>query len=399
VTALVYAVDDDPVALRQLEAILAEESDWELHTFGSAPALRAAALERPPDAVIADRRLGGGSGLALLAELAAIDGHLVAILCTQGGDPGAADAALEVGPLRHLEKPLAAADALAKLHAGLERRTLSREVERLRAELQHREQALRASRRQVERTAAELASASTELETATERLVESEKLAAVGRVASGIAHEIGNQLALVGYAEALKSRVAGDPVLTELADLIVSAQRRLAAMVDEIRDFAGGEGERIEREPADLAAVVDEALGLLAYDRDVRARNLERRYRDKPLVALNRDKFCQVVINLVTNAVAATRAGDTLSLELALDDSGSFADLRVSDPGTGMPPEILERLGEPFFTTRPGSGSGLGVGICMRIVEEHGGSLTYCSDPGAGTIARVRLPVLGEGAR
>ena len=68
--------------------------------------------------------------------------------------------------------------------------------------------------------------------------------------------------------------------------------------------------------------------------------------------------------------------------------------LTVSDRGVGMSPEVLARLGEPFFTTRGDRGSGLGVGICMRIVEEHGGSLTYSSEEGVGTQARVRLPLL-----
>ena len=396
--AVVYAADEDPLALAELAQLLAQESDCELRTFSTPDELRAAASERTPDAVIADGGFGG-DGMTILDELAAQHPHLVALVAVREQDSDAGAAALvRVGPLRRLSKPFEPNELLAKLTAGLEQRQLALALEEARGELQHRDQALRASRQEVERATAELATTHTELATATERLVESEQLAAVGRVLTGIAHEIGTQLALVGYAEAIKTRVAGDPELSEFADIIVTAQRRLAAMVEQIRDFASGHSQ-LEREPADLAAVVDEALGILRYDREVRARNVIRHYHAKPLCALHHEKFIQVVINLVTNAVLATESGDTIRIDLSPAEDGPFADLIVSDEGSGMPPQVLARLGEPFFTTRPGRGSGLGVGICMRIVAEHGGELTYESSEGQGTRARVRLPVLPEPGR
>jgi signal transduction histidine kinase len=145
-------------------------------------------------------------------------------------------------------------------------------------------------------------------------------------------------------------------------------------------------------------AVVDEALAILRYDRDVRARELVKRYRARPLAALHREKFSQVVINLVSNAVQATRPGDTIEVELDVDPASAEMVLTVSDEGAGMSPAVLARLGQPFFTTRGDRGSGLGVGICMRIAEEHGGSLTYDSEEGKGTRARVRLPQLAPEA-
>jgi signal transduction histidine kinase len=292
---------------------------------------------------------------------------------------------------------------LPKLKVGLERRRLIRELARVRAAVATRDQALAESARQVERTSAELRTTHTELRTATERLVQSEQLAAVGRVVTGIAHELSRQLALVGYAEAIKSRV-GDPELVEFASIIVNAQKRLAAMVDEIRDFAAAEGSpggALDREPADVAAVIDEALALLGYDRDVRERTIARDYRARPLAALHHHKFTQVIINLVSNAVLATEPGATVTVALDSTDSadsadiaGRYAVLTVTDRGAGMPPEVLGRLGEPFFTTRGDRGAGLGVGICMRIVEEHGGRLTFMSRVGEGTTAQVTIPLL-----
>jgi two-component system sensor histidine kinase HydH len=217
-------------------------------------------------------------------------------------------------------------------------------------------------------------------------------------VVSGIAHEIGNQLALVGYAEAIKSKVAHDPEVLEFAEALVSAQKRLASMVDEILDFVSHDrytkAPPLEREPSQIAGVVDEALAILGYDRDVRERSIETDYRAAPLAALHRRKFMQVVINLVSNAVLATERGQTIRVELAVDAARDVAILTVVDRGAGMTPDVVARLGEPFFSTRGARGSGLGVGICKRIVEEHGGHLTFDSAVGRGTRAVVTIPLL-----
>jgi signal transduction histidine kinase len=111
---------------------------------------------------------------------------------------------------------------------------------------------------------------------------------------------------------------------------------------------------------------------------------------------LHHHKFGQVVINLVSNAVLATGDGDVVTVELAVDAERREAVLTVIDHGVGMPPDVVARLGEPFFTTRGDRGSGLGVGICRRIVEEHGGALTFESAPGRGTTARVTIPLLTD---
>jgi signal transduction histidine kinase len=420
--SLVYVIDDDPLVVTNLAAALAQEAGLEVRTFTSARQVAEAwealprtvhepvhgALPDAVDAVIVGLKLGDADGLDLLAALAQRDADLVGLVMTSVTDEDATARALAaVGPLRHVVKPCNLADLLPKLRMGLERRRLARALAQSRETLASRDRALAESTRQVEQTAAKLASTHTELRAATERLVQAEQLAAVGRVVTGIAHELSRQLALVGYAEAIKSRVAGDPEIIEFADIIVNAQKRLAAMVDEIRDFAAAEAAEgrsaagLDREPADVAAVVDEALGIMRYDRDVRRRTIARDYQARPLAALHRNKFAQVVINLVSNAVLATEPDDTVTVRLSVDRGQSdpgVAVLTVSDEGAGMPPEVVARLGEPFFTTRGDRGSGLGVGICMRIVEEHGGRLTFESEPGRGTTARVTIPLIDGGA-
>ncbi len=113
-----------------------------------------------------------------------------------------------------------------------------------------------------------------------------------------------------------------------------------------------------------------------------------------PLCLAHRGKLAQVVINLVHNAALATAIGDAIDVTVAVAPDGA-AVVTVRDRGVGMAPDVVARLGEPFFTTRGDRGSGLGVGICRRIVEDHGGSLAFTSTPGAGTTATVRLPGVG----
>ncbi|HWN66867.1 MAG TPA: hybrid sensor histidine kinase/response regulator [Haliangium sp.] len=405
---LLFIVDDDPLSASNLAAVLAQEAGYEIRTFTSLDALDALATEDVrPDAVITGHKSTGLDGLALIDRLRQADPDVVGLVMTRAADEEATARALAaVGPLRHLHKPCSMADLLPRLRLWLERRQLQQGLRETRSMLASRSQALAESAREVERAEAELRTTHTELRAATERLVQAEQMAAVGRVAAAIAYELSRQLALVGYAEAIKSRVASDPELVELANIIVAAQKRLAAMVDEIRDFAAADGDgrgAFHREPADVAAVVDEALAIMRYDRDACQRTIERRYHGRPLAALHHHKFSQVVINLVSNAVQATRPGDVIVVELdmARDDGPGgkrVAALTVSDPGVGMPAEVLARLGEPFFTTRGDRGSGLGVGICMRIVEEHGGRLTYSSQVGRGTTARVTIPLLLDAA-
>jgi len=445
---LLYIIDDDPLMASNLAAALTEEAGYDARTITSIDLL--GELEVRPDAVIAGHKSTGLDGLALIDQLQQGDPEMVALVMTREADQEAtAQAIAAVGTLRHVFKPCSMADLLPRLQTSLERRELQQALREARSALASRNQALVDSNREVERASAELRTTHTELRAATERLVQAEQMAAVGRVAAAIAHELSQHLALVGYAEAIKSRVASDPELVELADVIVAAQKRLAAMVDEIRDFASadsdGGGHGIRREPADVAAVVDEAMAIMRYDRDVCQRRIQRRYRARPLAALHHHKFSQVVINLLSNAVQATQPGDMIAVELdigheagpnvgaggttrtgsgpgggpgggpgigdgigedighVVGHDGRFAGMRVavltvSDPGVGMPAEVLARLGEPFFTTRGDRGSGLGVGICMRIVEEHGGTLTYTSQVGRGTTARVTIPLLLDDA-
>ncbi|MBP8810291.1 MAG: HAMP domain-containing histidine kinase [Kofleriaceae bacterium] len=387
----VLILEDDPIHARAAAAVVGEGIGWAPIIASSLEGARGAAL-------VVGARYGGRPTAAIVAAARADERHRpIVIACAAGDADGIAEAAALVGPLAVVTRPVTAAELLPRLAAQLERARHLATIDELSEHIESRDRALASTRGAAERATAALATTSSELATATERLVTAEQLAAVGRVVTGIAHELGQQLALVGYAEALKARVADDPELVELADVIVGAQRRLLAMVDAIRDFTGAAGPPVAHEPVDLVTIVDDALALLRHDPLVRRRALHREVGAHPLCLGHRGKLAQVVINLVHNAALATAPGEPI--EIAIADAGDDATITVRDRGVGMAPEVVARLGEPFFTTRGDRGSGLGVGICRRIVEEHGGTLAFSSAPGQGTTAVVHLPAVAGAGR
>jgi signal transduction histidine kinase len=377
----VYVVDDDALVTESLSRALEIETDWRVRAFNDGTRALEAMPNAAPDVVLSDFKMPGMDGIAFLGRVRSRYPDAVLILLTGYADKESAIRAInEVGIWQYVEKPWDLGDLLVKIRQGLERRDL---VE----ELRKKNRALEARLHELER--------------AHEELVRAERLAAVGRVASGLAHEIGNQLALVGYAEAIRerARAAGDGEVAEFAEVIVAAQRRLAALVDEIKDFARGAASHYAREPGEVAAAVEDALGILRFDAEVKARNVRLEVQRRPLALLHRGKIAQVMVNLVRNAVQASPPGGEVLV--SVDETagpagaGRQAVVRVRDHGIGMTPEVLAVVerGEPFFTTKE-RGSGLGLGISRRVVVEHGGTLEVRSQPGAGTEVVVTLPAL-----
>jgi signal transduction histidine kinase len=366
----VYVVDDDLLVTESLARALQVETDWSVQAFNHGAEALAAMPAQPPDVVLSDFKMPGMDGIAFLSRVRASYPDAVRLLLTGYADKESAIRAInEVGIWQYVEKPWDLGDLLLKIRQGLERQALVSELRAKNVALESR---------------------LNELERAHEELVRAERLAAVGRVASGLAHEIGNQLALVGYAEAIRERTQ-DPEVVEFAQVIVAAQRRLAALVEEIKDFARGASAVYPREPGDVAAAVEEALAILRFDSEVKLRRVSLEILRRPLALIHRGKIEQVVVNLVHNAVQASPLDG--EVWVTVDEDARGPSISVRDRGPGMPPEVLSRLGEPFFTTKE-RGSGLGLGISRRVIEEHGGHLEVSSRLGEGTEVVIRLPKL-----
>ncbi len=243
---------------------------------------------------------------------------------------------------------------------------------------------------QRERTIKELEHAQQQLLEAQDRLVRSEQMAAVGRVASGIAHEVKNHLAPLMLADMLRRDYPDDEDIQESAELMLEAQRRILGLVDEIRRFASGNKAEIEMALDDLAQVVRNVIRFVRCDARVRAIDLEA---DEVIVAeFDANRIRQVLINLIRNAADAAGAEHGI-VQVRVGRVGETAFVEVQDNGPGIPVEIAARIFEPFFTTKGENGLGLGLDISRSIIQAHGGDLRHAPAPGGGTIFRIELPV------
>lgn len=232
-----------------------------------------------------------------------------------------------------------------------------------------------------------------------EQVRRSERLAGLGVLAAGVAHEVRNPLVGVRAAAQLMEREPGFPThLQEFTGIIIRQVDRLNRIVDGLLAFAGG--RPLRRRPCNVNQIVDEALRLEESALQAGGVGVVRKYDPEvPVVAGDPDRLLQVFLNLVRNgAEAMAGAGGELAVRtrferLAPQCGGrAAAVVEIGDRGPGIPPEVQQQLFNPFFTTKDG-GTGLGLPISMRIVEEHGGAVEVQSQMGQGTTFRVLLPL------
>jgi signal transduction histidine kinase len=221
-----------------------------------------------------------------------------------------------------------------------------------------------------------------------EGLRATEKLAALGRLSAGLAHELRNPLntlSVLTYAMLEQAESSG----LRVSDLVVvqTEIRRLNLLVDQFLDFARPRPPRFERQR--LEEVLEETLLLIGPEAASKRIVLERVWQVTPAVWADGDQLKQVFLNLMLNALQAMENGGRLRAGTMCRAGGVVVEIR--DTGPGVAPEILDRLFEPFVTTRAG-GTGLGLPISLRIVQGHSGELHIESKPGAGTTATVWLP-------
>jgi two-component system, NtrC family, sensor kinase len=238
----------------------------------------------------------------------------------------------------------------------------------------------------------------TETKALEQRVVLAERMASMGTLAAGVAHEINNPLAYVkGNIEHVLDELRGrSDIDSDLLSALEEAREgaeRVRRIVHELRVFSRPSHAGVG--PADLDRVVESAL-TIAGNEIRRVGRLEKIFRGPPLVAANEARLGQVVLNLIVNAVQSMQASgareNVLRIETGVADDGR-AFVAVSDTGAGIPAESLGRIFDPFFTTKPvGEGTGLGLSIAHAIVTGLGGEIAVDSAPDAGSTFRVLLP-------
>jgi signal transduction histidine kinase len=259
--------------------------------------------------------------------------------------------------------------------------------------------------RRIRQYAGELEQKNRDLRDAQEQLVQTEKLASLGNLAAGICHEINNPIgSIVANSDVSRralevvSQAVPEPdakvqrsmrILQELNQTTETAAKRIARIAASLRSFA--HLDESERKRQDLHQGIEDALVLAQHTFGERIR-IERRFAELPPIEHQPAKLNQVYMNVLLNAVEAIDGAGVITITTARE--GDQAVVRVADTGRGIPHEQLDRIFDPGFTTRGvGVGTGLGLPISYRIMQEHGGKISVDSEPGAGATVTLRLPV------
>jgi PAS domain S-box-containing protein len=246
------------------------------------------------------------------------------------------------------------------------------------------------------RAEATMRAKSEELSAMTQQFWQASKLATMGELAAGVAHELNNPLATVALrTESLLGQFdEGDPKQRALK-IIEQEVERMAKLVGNLLQFSRRNQQQISK--IDVNREIENTLDFIEHHLRSRQINVVREFADAlPTLHADHQQLRQVFLNLLTNASDAMKQGGTLTLRVAAgqteDDAGAVV-IEFADTGTGIEPEDLLKVWEPFFTTKDeGKGTGLGLAICRRIVEEHKGTINIESEVGRGTTVRITLP-------
>ena len=253
----------------------------------------------------------------------------------------------------------------------------------------------------------------TDLRTLETQLQQAQKMEAIGTLAGGIAHDFNNILGgIMGYAELAKMKAPEESKVIADLDNLIKSSKRAAALIKQILTIS--RRHKQEQRPVQVRYIVNEALKLLKATLPTTIEIRENLAKDAGVVNADPTQMHQVIMNLATNAGHAMQEdGGALEVSLAnveLDDlsaskhldltAGSYLRLTVSDTGHGITSEIMERIFDPYYTTKDtGEGTGLGLSVAQGIIKAHGGTITVYSEPGNGTTFHVYLPIILEEER
>jgi two-component system NtrC family sensor kinase len=370
----ILIVDDEPANVRLLERILHDAGWNNIRSTTDSREVVALHSDFNSDLVLLDLMMPHLDGVAVMKTLRSTiaEGEFLPIVVlTADATADAKLRALDAGATDFLTKPFDRMEIILRIKNLLHARELYLELE------QHN--------RSLEVTVRER----------TEQLLQSEKIATMGALLAGVAHELNNPLAVVmGQTHLLRDGATGISVPARAEKISAAASR----CVRIVRNFLALARKRPpERTTVVLEQVIGETIELLAYEFKTEnvqvATNLAT---DLPPLAADAHQLQQVFVNLLTNARHAMRKTSgpkRISIISRFDRDRARIQVEVTDTGPGIPPEIQGKVFEPFFTTKPaGEGTGLGLSLCRNLIEQHGGALTLKSAPSGGATFLIELP-------
>jgi signal transduction histidine kinase len=400
---------DDEAGVREMYAEYLHES-FECKTAASAEEALVELAAQPYALVISDMMMPGRNGVELLREIASRYEETAVIMISGVDRPQRVRDALRVGAFDYLIKPCELGVLTLSVERALERRSLQRTA--------------RIYKHHLESQNIELANRKRELERLQAQLVHTEKMASLGQLSAGIAHELnnpagfvyGNMDLLQGYISELaklfdaydkvvlpedaallvgsvKTQISYERLMGDLNSIISDCRegaQRICDVVKNLRLFSRLDEAKLKS--IDIHEGIDSTIRLLSSYFSTGHIVLRRDYNDLPAVNCYAGQLNQVWMNVLVNAAQAVSDQGEVTISTRLD--GNSVAIAISDTGTGIPEDELSRIFDPFFTTKPvGEGTGLGLSISYGIVERHGGTIAVVSEVGTGTTFTVRIPI------
>lgn len=408
----ILIVDDEEIVRNLFAHSLGDR--YECMTAGDAQEALALLAAQPFALVITDVQMPGLSGIELLRKIVADFADVAVIVATGVDRSQRVIDTLRLGASDYLIKPCEPDVLEMSVERALERRALIRDGKRYKAALERRNE--------------ELASQKTELIRLQAQLIQSEKMASLGQLAGGVAHELNNPAGFIhsnmesldqsaadlrqllavyeqvplspeftSRVNAVKKSIGFESLLSEMSSIIDDCSegaRRIRDIVLNLRTFSRLDEAEVKQ--IDIHEGIDSTIRLVSQYYSSNHITVERDYGAVPLVECFAGQLNQVWMNLLTNAAQAIGRGPgKVRIETRVQDG--MLVVRISDTGAGINPEDVNRIFDPFFTTKPvGEGTGLGLSIIYGIIQKHGGGINVESVPGKGTTFTTRIPLKAQ---
>jgi signal transduction histidine kinase len=348
--------------------------------------------EKDVDVAVVDIILPGKGGIELLKEISGWQKYIPVLMMTGQPDIERVPEILRAGACDYMAKPVVKDALIAAVSRALDKKRAVDEKVRIEREIRTHAQDLELLVQERTRDLEAIEHFSKEaMRSLQEKLESSEKAALLGRAAAQIAHEVKNPLAgLRLYAFHLRSKLAGTgrPPEVDLVDKIISTLERLSEIVERTLDFA--RPITLSTSRLDLNRVLAESLQLL--EPQIRAANIsvERLLTVSPIVCTADEALiASAFVNVILNAIQSMPGGGRLTL--TSENNRGLAVVEVADTGIGVPADDIDRVFEPFHTTKS-RGLGLGLPYARKVIEQHLGQIEMVSKPGQGTRVIIRLP-------
>jgi signal transduction histidine kinase len=355
----VLVIDDEENICKSCEAVLRDEG-YAVTTFNKPSDGLKRLREEDIDLILLDLKMPEADGIEVLKELRAHHRETLVVVITGYASVETAVASLKLGAFDYVSKPFTPDELSLAVKRAFEHKRMVADYRKMNEE----------------------------------RMMRSEKLASIGRLAAGIAHEINNPLTSVLTFSSLLLKKAENDDQKEKLGIIVQETTRCRRIVRDLLNFAR-QGEP-KKEECSINQVIDSALSLTGNQMKIGDKRIavKKELGELPLLQLDPNQMLEVFVNIMINAIDAMPQGGELSLATRLAQDGKTVEIRASDTGCGIPRQNLARIFDPFFTTKEaGKGTGLGLSVTYGIIDRHNGSIDVDSEVGRGTTLTIRLPV------